>query len=472
MTQPKRFLKAIASGVFFLVMTANLSQRTCQADIGSDLAKVFSQMGSHTNTSEDGTYKDQSAGYYSGGSLFVRNQNRNLQPASVQMPSFNAGCGGIDVHMGGFSFIDSQQLVDFMRNIGSKATSYAFMLAVQSLTPQVYNVINELNALAQEVNQFNINSCEAASTMVGSVWPKSDIASKHLCQSMGSSSNKFSSWAASRHECGVGGKRDEVLSAGEADEKYKNILVGEYNLAWKAIQNDAFLSADKQLSELFMTLSGTLISRKTGKGQYELKSLVSLADQDALISALLDGGEASIYSCGTADQDQKCLHPTLSKMNITQERAFRYKVSQMLNGMVTKIYDDVPLTAEEKAFLNATKVPIYKILNVLTAYRRGQAPLDVQEYADLIALDIVHQYLIEILDIVSANLIQIREVQIDDTQLTILQKQLANVRTRLIARRHSAFERLDTALSLIQKTQIIERQVHHMMGTLSAEERD
>lgn len=438
------------------------------ADIGSDLSKVFQSMGSHTNASEGGAYQDQSAGYYSGGSLFIRNQNRNLQPATIQLPGVNAGCGGIDMHMGGFSFVDSQQLVEMMRNIGSKATSYAFMLAVQSLTPQVYNVINELNALAQEINQFNINSCEVASTMVGSVWPKSDIASKHLCQSMGTSRKTlpFSDWASSRHKCGVGGEREATLSEAAKDERYKDIFVDEYNLAWKVIQKDPLLQGDTELSELFMTLSGTVIFRKKGD-RHEFEAWISLADQKDLLNALLNGGEASVYVC---DEKVRCLRPKSLKKKIPHSHAFKVKVKKILKSMINKIHEDKELTGAEKGLLNATKLPIYKILNVHTAYQKGKVPLSIHEYDELIALDIMNQYIIEILNVVSYGLTQIRNVQIDDTQVNNLQKQLSEVRRRVIEGRHSAFEKLNTALSLIQKTQLIEREVYHMMGILVSEE--
>jgi len=35
-----------------------------------------------------------------------------------------------------------------MRNIGSSAASYAFMLAIQTVSPQIYNIMNELNNIA------------------------------------------------------------------------------------------------------------------------------------------------------------------------------------------------------------------------------------------------------------------------------------------------------------------------------------
>jgi conjugative transfer pilus assembly protein TraH len=35
------------------------------------------------------------------------------------------------------------------------------------------------------------------------------------------------------------------------EERYKHMLVGEFNLAWKAIQKNDFLAADKALAEFF-----------------------------------------------------------------------------------------------------------------------------------------------------------------------------------------------------------------------------
>ena len=41
--------------------------------------------------------------------------------ATVSLPSFRAGCGGIDAFAGAFSFIDSDQLVAFARGIAQNA---------------------------------------------------------------------------------------------------------------------------------------------------------------------------------------------------------------------------------------------------------------------------------------------------------------------------------------------------------------
>src|SRR5271166_651161 len=231
------------------------------AGIGEDLMGFFKRAGMASNVTMPGSYQDQTAGFYTGGSIVTRNAVRNVQPATIQMPGFRAGCGGIDMWMGGFSHIKSEQLVEMARNIGSATASYAFMLAIQTVSPQIYNIMNELNNLATQINQTNINSCEAAATTLGGIWPKSDQANKHLCQAMGSNLGSFSDWSAARQGCGAGGDREKVFRERGSDPRYKNMFVGEFNLAWKAIQTNAFLSGDKELAQLFLTLVGSIIVR-------------------------------------------------------------------------------------------------------------------------------------------------------------------------------------------------------------------
>jgi conjugative transfer pilus assembly protein TraH len=180
-----------------------------------------------SNVTTGGAYKDQTAGYYTGGSLSVRNKARDVQMATFQMPGFRAGCGGIDLWGWGGSLISVLLiLLMSLRNIGSTAASYAFMLAVQTVSPQIYNIMNELNALATQINQTNINSCEMAATVLGGVWPKTDQSSKHLCQAMGTQLGQFSDWSAARQGCGAKGDRQDILSRNQQYSPYKDMLVG------------------------------------------------------------------------------------------------------------------------------------------------------------------------------------------------------------------------------------------------------
>lgn len=446
--------------LFFLAYSTSSHGST----IASDLMTFFQNVGMASQVTTPGSHKDQAAGYYTGGSLNVRNGVKNAQVATLQMPGFRAGCGGIDLWTGGFSHISSDQIVEMLRNIGSSAASYAFMLAIQTLSPQTYNIMNELNALATQINQTNINSCETAATLLGGMWPKTDQSSKHLCQAMGSQFGAFSDYAAARQGCGANGDRERILSQKSQDPRYKDMFAGEFNLAWKAIQLNAFLTHSPQLSQLFLTLVGSIIVRKNGDN-YQVIHLPSHVDRDDVLNGLLSGGSTPVYVC---DNDH-CLRPTLKQVVIHERSALLRQTQQILDTLVDKIYDDTPLSPEEKDFLNATRLPVYKMLNVVTAFRKGHAPLDIQQYGELIALDILYRYVLEVIDIVHDSVVQLRSIQVDEGHMQRFLDQLRHARERILHRRQSAYQHMDSNLSMIQATQLIEKQLHAMMGSIANE---
>ena len=90
----------------------------------------------------------QTMNLYTGGSLFMRMPKRTYQLATVTPPSWNAGCGGIDLFAGGFSYINKEQFVAMLRNIGSNALGYGFKLAIQNQCPTCDNVMQALQAIA------------------------------------------------------------------------------------------------------------------------------------------------------------------------------------------------------------------------------------------------------------------------------------------------------------------------------------
>lgn len=79
--------------------------------LSGKLKKYFERSGGNSNATKPSSYKNQSAGYYSGGSFYGRIPVEQVQPMSIQMPGFRMGCGGIDAWFGGFSHISSDQLV-------------------------------------------------------------------------------------------------------------------------------------------------------------------------------------------------------------------------------------------------------------------------------------------------------------------------------------------------------------------------
>lgn len=439
---------------------------TVFASVESDMEAFFKSIGGGANYTKGGAYKTQTGGYYSGGSLYARVPTRSYEFMNFQGPSIKAGCGGIDIFAGSFSFVNAKQLVEAMRTIMNNAVGYSFNLALQTFVPQVYNTMQKINDIAREMNNFDINSCETSAQLLGSVWPRSDVASRQLCQAMGTTSkNVFSDWAGARHGCGTGGKREEITISEK--DAFKDQLGDEFNLAWAAIKDQKLLGTDKVLAELFMSISGTIVGKKIGTGtDAKMKSIPypSKINNIELLDMFLYGkgkeDTAKIYHC---DENTKCLNVTDASFSISKDKALITKIEGMLRNMTDKMRThSAELTANEKSLIELTQIPILKIIAVQNAFMVGNAALNVNEFSESIAYDYLLGYMEKILDFVSVNLAQLEKVQINSVHISEFKGNIADVRRIIAEKRFGAYQRMIAVMSVIEKSNLIEKKLQQM----------
>jgi Conjugative relaxosome accessory transposon protein. len=162
------------------------------ADVQGDLNGYFGSLGFDGNVSKAQAWQGQAAGYFTGGSVYLRNPVKQVQLISMQVPSLNAGCGGIDAYLGAFSFINGAELQRFVKQIMSNAAGYAFDLALQTMVPELKQAKDFLQKLASDVNSMNMSSCQAAQGIIGGLWPVSQVSNQKICQDIAGESNIFS----------------------------------------------------------------------------------------------------------------------------------------------------------------------------------------------------------------------------------------------------------------------------------------
>lgn len=449
---------------FFLMLIA----LPAHADISSDLNSFFDGLGMVSNTTAPHAYQGQQAGYYTGGSLYARNTVRNVQLVQVDLPNFRSGCGGIDMFFGGYSFIDSKEIVKMMRNILNNAKGYAFKLTLAEVTPLLKNVLSDIQDIANKVNQSNINSCEAAESLVGGLWPKTRIAQEQVCKDIGSNTGIFQDWAAARQGCtsdDLDYNFDSTMQAGLQNPAYKNLILDNGNLVWKALQANNLVAGDEQFAELLMSLSGSIIIRKTSTGKYaknQFEILPSLATDHSLFKAILYGDSVQIYKCDETDQ---CLNPPEKKQTviIQKDSALITRVAKLLRSISLKIIADEPLNEQEKGLIQATRIPIYKILNVQAAYQKDPNILDVESYADVIATDILFQYLQENLELVRRSS---HSLQYPEEIMKQFNDGINAAMNDVRAEERIAQNKISQAFELIQQSQVLERM---LAGELSVQ---
>ena len=110
--------------------------------------------------------------------LFMRTAVKQVQLFSMQVPSLNAGCGGIDAYLGSFSPYHRRPAPTVRQTDHGQCCRVLFDLALQTTVPEMKQAKDFLQKLASDVNSMNMSSCQAAQGIVGGLWPKLQSASR------------------------------------------------------------------------------------------------------------------------------------------------------------------------------------------------------------------------------------------------------------------------------------------------------
>ncbi|HDT5888988.1 conjugal transfer pilus assembly protein TraH [Aeromonas dhakensis] len=363
-----------------------LASSLAYADVNSDLNHFFGKLGFESNTTMPHAWQGQAAGYASGGSLYMRTAVKQVQLVSMQVPSLNAGCGGIDAYLGAFSHINGDQMQRFVKQIMGNAAGYFFDLALQTTVPEMKQAKDFLQKLASDVNSMNMSSCQAAQGIVGGLWPKTTVSQQKICQDIAGEQNLFSDWAASRQGCTLGGQYGSVTD--KASDKMKDQVLKNKNLMWESLSKNTMFNSNRELKEFAMSLTGTLIFDATGN----IKPLVALTTNEDIIKAMMNGGTANIYACDTTTL---CLAPSIKPVTISEANSMNGQVKKLLTSIQNKAISDTPLTEQEKGFISSTSVPVLKYL--VDPQSLGVANTLLYQLSDYIGYDILMQYLQELI---------------------------------------------------------------------------
>lgn len=108
----------------------------------------------------------QKRGFVSAGSMSLRWKHGVDYPITIQKPRIKAGCGGIDLFLGGVSFLDSDYLIDKLESMISAAPAIAFQIALKTLSEQLATTLSEFTAIVDRLNQLQFDDCKATKAIL------------------------------------------------------------------------------------------------------------------------------------------------------------------------------------------------------------------------------------------------------------------------------------------------------------------
>ncbi|MCX4151028.1 MULTISPECIES: conjugal transfer protein TraH [Paraburkholderia] len=131
-------------------------------------AGILADLGSMvmSNSTAPSTMSTQDrVGMFMGG-FSMRTPIQNVHLLTFDPPRIDAGCGGIDLYGGSFSFINGAQLIQIFRNVAANAAGLAFKAAIKAISPSLDALLSEFQALLQNMNNLSKNSCQLAHLLV------------------------------------------------------------------------------------------------------------------------------------------------------------------------------------------------------------------------------------------------------------------------------------------------------------------
>jgi conjugative transfer pilus assembly protein TraH len=436
------------------------------ADLNAEMQAMFNDLGAMGNVTAPGAFRGQAMNLYTGGSLMMRSPGRNYSLADVQLPSLRAGCGGIDLFGGSFSFINKQQFVALLRNIGSNAVGYAFKLALQTISPDIDKLLTELHDQINKINTMNINSCEAAQALVNGAVGEYDNSVMSGCANISQYLGTVADRADARFTCATNAPAIVKTAASSSDPNVRNITFVKGNVVWTALNRIAG-SISQAEKELIMSVIGTVVlyaPRDDGSGamaRYFEPTIAGLRD-------LLLGREASpqagnveidVYAC---DEPAECLNPRRTRVSV---KPFSQLVAERLIRMSDNIARRTPQTSADIGFINTTTEPVYKMLAVANAVPGSSTPETlIETYKDVIALDYAETFLSRTIRQALAALSHSPgRSEVERQYVEALGANAREAQRQLIAEKQSAYAKLRSVYSMTQDLQNLERQLWSSM---------
>lgn len=323
-----------------------------------------------------GYYQTQTRGIYTLGSQTIRFREvgGTITPLHVDPPRFNVGCGGIDIGMGGFNYLQPEFIIEKLKAISSAAPAFVYQMAISALCKDCQNIMNELEKFANMINGMNYDTCNAIQASEGA----GKLVGEAMNQSL--AGGQTDSWMSQHLRTGreaMQGWGNSLTSFFGGDTQKANdmmeILVLEGSLLHivstkglpdvsklDLLGNDA--DGDKLILSIFRAAIGDVIGGKDTDGKPTAYAVPGGTTND-LFKTIYEGGKIPYSSYSTTTKN-------LSKFN---EHEIIEGARDIIKEHLTQIYNKMKnrqiLDDNDKRFLSTLSFPVYKYLNTAVLSR-------------------------------------------------------------------------------------------------------
>lgn len=333
-----------------------------------------------------GSFEDQARGYVTAGGFSGRVDVHNDYLMSVTLPKVRAGCGGIDMFLGGMSFLDPDYLVQKLESILQAAPAVAFQYLLETLDEKMGNIISKMEAATNYLNSIQVNDCRLANRMVQIA--KGDDNMSGIIEEMT-------------------GYRSIKQGYAKSYQQSREKIEANNNNPTEDLR-DALANCPREVTDIFRT--GSLLAHaatRVGAGEWTgvMRARVGdvymrwdATDKVPLFSAIpacprQDTESVEDFLTGRVQSRALNVPPTGADCQVDGPgRGALILARERMQAIATKIRTRAALTAEERQFVaNVKTLPIYRMLE--WGVREGVEDSVIGDTDELVALTLAYQML-------------------------------------------------------------------------------
>lgn len=258
----KQFMVAVNSVLVSAIIVGTITPRDANANIKDALGQMFLVSG----TDPQVINTQRLRGYY-GGNLSLRSPGRSFEIVQFAAPRIDAGCGGVDIFFGSFSFINGAQFEQLIRSIAANAVGYAIKLAIRNMCNPCGDIIDKLEDAIRQLNSLAKNTCAISMQSLEKAGAKVMEFGRSVGEGLKVAANYMSDITASKNSSQSEPPTVTAQGGNPAVGK-ENPILG--NVTVRAAKETmpggnntmrAFMT-DRQSTEMVQSLFGTVIVRK------------------------------------------------------------------------------------------------------------------------------------------------------------------------------------------------------------------
>lgn len=325
------------------------------------------------------TFQSQQRGYYSLGSFTARLNTDVVRPITITKPKVKVGCAGIDLRLGGVGWADPDYLVDKVQTLIQSAPVILYDVALKQFSEQLSSSLGGWEKIMNELNGMQLSQCGMYNRVV-SVATSDDPSFKEVVKGLRTEigAEKLTRDGIARMfqeaQDEARDNNDDSPTGGDG-ETIADLTKGCTGRLLDMFKDGSFLK--NVLEDTNMEDSVNVI--RAYMGDVLIKTASDGIIQGVPISSCMVANGGSTEDLLFAKMLEKNFpsNPAEAQCRDHDSPGVYAEVDANLRGIITKIKGGDVLSAQEIAFINQVRLPVFTYLRSAVKQNREEEVLNI-----------------------------------------------------------------------------------------------